>query len=89
MLGLVNLNLALGGSCDPWEGSPSPAGDAWTRLEEMGGTNQPILLRAWRSTRRWAGNLARSLQAKVLPHSRWLLLLGAVVIQSLAVIGVV
>ena len=91
MLGLVNLNLALGGSCDPWEGSPSPAGvkDAWTRLEEMGGVSQPALLRAWRSARRWAGNLARSLQAKVLPHSRWLLLLGAVVIQSLAVVGVV
>lgn len=89
MLGLVDLNLAFGGSCDPWEGSPSPAGDTWTRLEEMGGGKQPVLLRAWRSARRWVGDLARTLRAKVLPHSRLLLVLGAVVIQSLAVVGVV
>ena len=55
----------------------------------MGGSQQPLLPSAWRSTRRWLGKSMRALRKKVMQHSPWLALAGAITIQALAVMGLV
>jgi hypothetical protein len=86
MLELVTMTLASGGSCNP-EDASTP--DAWTRLENTGGRQQPLLLNAWRTTRRWVRDGVRALRAKVVQHSPWLVVAGAIAIQALAVLGLV
>ena len=87
MLELLSLNLASGGSCKP-EGASSTRPDPWARLEEMGGREQPLLLSAWRATRRWLRNSMRALRAKVVRHSPWLVVAGALAIQVAAVLHI-
>ena len=89
MMGFVNLNLAMGGTCDPLERSHSPTSDAWTRLEEMGGVHQPVLLSAWRTARRWLTRSVHSLRATLVKYCPFLVMLGAVAIQASAMVGFV
>lgn len=88
LLELVTSNLAAGGSCDS-EAEARADSDPWTKLEDMGGSQQPLLLGAWRSTRRWLGERMRALRKKAVQHSPWLALAGAIAIQALAVMGLV
>ena len=88
LLELVTTNLAAGGSCDT-EAEARTVSDPWTKLEDMGGSQQPLLPSAWRSTRRWLGERMRALRKKVVQHSPWLALAGAIAIQALAVMGLV
>lgn len=92
MLGLVHFNLAMGGTCDPTASQTAPAGgDPWSHIEEMGGGQQPLLVSAWRATRQWIRSSVRTMRAKVtkvLKHSPWLVMVGAVVIQGLAMAGI-
>ena len=88
LLEFVTTNLAAGGSCDS-EAEASAVSDPWTKLEDMGGSQQPLLLSAWRSTRRWLGERMRVLRKKAVQHSPWLALAGAIAIQALAVMGLV
>ena len=81
-------NLAAGGSCDP-EADASTVSDPWTKPEDMGGSQQPLLPSAWRSARRWLGQRMRALRRKAVQHSPWLALASAIAIQALAVMGLV
>ena len=88
LLELVTTNLAAGGTCNP-QAEARTVSDPWTKLEEIGGSQQPVLLSAWRSTRRWLGERMHALRKKVVQHRPWLALAGAIAIQALAVMGLV
>ena len=94
MLGLVSINLAMGGTCDPAGDTPPTAEDPWSQLDNLGGGQQPVLLKAWHSARRWVRNSMRTLGQKVKEQVLKLrtplfIVLGAVAIQVLAMMGAV
>ena len=88
LLELITENLAAGGSCDS-EADARTVSDPWTKSEDMGGSQQPLLPSAWRSARRWLGERMRALRRKAAQHSPWLALASAIAIQALAVMGLV